>query len=32
MPFPWLVGFDFTDFELGMELGTVTSGISGFDD
>ena len=31
-PFPWAVGFFFGNIELSMELWTVISGISGFDD
>jgi len=31
-PFPWAIGFFFGNTELSMELWTVISGISGFDD
>ena len=31
-PFPWAVGFFFGNTELSLELWTVISGISGFDD
>ena len=31
-PFPWAVGFLFGNVELSLELWTVISGISGFDD
>ena len=31
-PFPWAVGFFFADLELSMNLWTVITGISGFDD
>ena len=31
-PFPWAVGFFFGNTELSLELWTVKSGISGFDD
>jgi len=31
-PFAWAVGFFFGNTELSMELWTVISGISGFDD
>ena len=31
-PFPWAVGFFFGNTELRLELWTVISGISGFDD
>ena len=31
-PLEWAVGFFFGNVELGMELWTVISGISGFDD
>jgi len=31
-PFPWAIGFLFGNTELSLELWTVISGISGFDD
>ena len=31
-PFPWAVGFFFGNAELNLELWTVISGISGFDE
>jgi len=31
-PLPWAVGFFFGNVELSMELWTVISGMSGFDD